>query len=196
MPEILTKTVIFEKPGKSNTSRTLEISQARASELNLKNILVATTMGDTGLLAAQMFRGCNVVVITHSTGFREPNMQEVSESKRKEIEAAGAKVLTCQHALGGVNRAVRRKFETYQLDEIIAHTLRTQGQGMKVVYEIALMAADAGLSPAGEAVLCIAGTGRGADTAVLLQPAHAHDFFDIKLLEILCHPAADHPGFH
>jgi len=30
--------------------------------------------------------------------------------------------------------------------------------------------------------------GQGADTAVLLQPAHAQDFFNLKILEILAKP--------
>ena len=45
---------------------------------------------------------------------------------------------------------------------------------MKVVLEIAAMAADAGLVRTDEDVICIGGTGRGADTAVVLQPNYVH----------------------
>jgi hypothetical protein len=62
------------------------------------------------------------------------------------------------------------------------------GEGMKVVYEIAVMAADAGLARTDEEIIAIAGTGRGADTAVVLKPANARDFFDIRVKEILCKP--------
>ena len=34
----------------------------------------------------------------------------------------------------------------------------------------------------------IAGTGRGADTAVVLKPVNTVDFFDIRIKEILCKP--------
>ena len=34
----------------------------------------------------------------------------------------------------------------------------------------------------------IAGTGRGADTAVVLTPAHAQDLFELKVHEIVCKP--------
>jgi hypothetical protein len=87
-----------------------------------------------------------------------------------------------------VGRAVRRRWDTYQLDEIIAQTFRTFGQGVKVCAEIALMAADAGLVRTGEPCIAVAGTGRGADTAVVLIPANAQDFFDLKILEILAKP--------
>jgi len=52
---------------------------------------------------------------------------------------------------------------------------------MKVVCEMALMAADAGLARTDEDVICIAGSGRGADTAVVLRPVNLIDFFDLKI---------------
>jgi len=188
MSEIAVPSVTFEQPGEHNTARTLEIARERADALGIRHVLVATTRGETGLQAARAFRGLHVVVVTHSTGFAAPNTQELSPERRAEIEAAGARVLTCQHALGGVNRAVRRALGTYELDEIIAYTLRIFGQGLKVCVEIALMAADAGLVPVGEPCLAIAGTGRGADTAVVLIPANAQGFFDLRILEVLAKP--------
>jgi hypothetical protein len=188
MSEIVVQSVYFEKLGKENTARTLEIAKQRADALGVKTILVATTRGDTGAQAAQLFQEYDVVVVTHSTGFKEANTQELTDENRAAIESAGAKVLTCQHAFGGVGRAVRRRWNTYQLDEIIAQTFRTFGQGVKVCAEIALMAADAGLVRTGEPCIAIAGTGRGADTAVVLIPANAQDFFDLKIMEILAKP--------
>ena len=188
MSEIVIQSVYFEKPGQENTARTLEVAKRRAEELGIKTILVATTRGDTGAQAAQSFQEYDVVVVTHSTGFKEPNTQELTEENRAAIESVGGKILTCQHAFGGVGRAVRRKWNTYQLDEIIAQTFRTFGQGVKVCAEIALMAADAGLVRTGEPCIAIAGTGRGADTAVVLIPANAQDFFDLKIIEILAKP--------
>ena len=188
MSEIVIQSIHFEKPGKENTARTLEIAKQRADELGVSTILVATTQGDTGAQAARLFQEYDVVVVTHSTGFKEANTQELTEENRATIESAGGKILTCQHAFGGVGRAVRRKWNTYQLDEIIAQTFRTFGQGVKVCAEIALMAADAGLVRTGEPCITIAGTGRGADTAAVLIPANAQDFFDLKIMEILAKP--------
>jgi hypothetical protein len=136
-----------------------------------------------------------VVAVTHSTGFKEANFQELTDENRALIESHGGKVLTCQHAMGGINRAIRKKLDTYQIDEIIAFTLRTFGEGMKVAFEITLMAADAGLVKTGEPAIAIAGTGRGADTAVLLLPANAQSFFDLKVLEVICMPSPKHPDF-
>ncbi len=188
MSETTVPAVYFEKPGPKNTARTLEIAKRRAEELGIGAVLVASTRGVTGVQAAQLFQGYDVVVVTHSTGFPGPNVQELTEENRAAIQAAGAQILTCQHAFGGVNRAVRKQLGTYLTDEIIAHTLRTFGEGMKVCFEIALMAADAGLVQVGEPCIAIAGTGRGADTAVVLVPAHAQQFFDLHVMEVLAKP--------
>jgi hypothetical protein len=194
MAEVESRTFYFEQPGRVNTERTLEIARARARELGLDTIVVASNSGETGVRAVQVFDGCKVIVVTHSTGFREPNLQELSDENRQAIEAAGGHVLTCQHALGGVNRAVRKKLNTYQLDEIIAYTLRILGQGVKVVAEMALMAADAGLVRTDTPVMAIAGSGRGADTAAVVVPTNAQTFFDLKIPEIVCRPSPEHPA--
>jgi hypothetical protein len=188
MSEIVVQSVYFAKPGRENTARTLEIAKQRAEELGIRTILVATTTGTTGVQAARLLQGFDVIAVTHSAGFGEPNAQELTEENRAAIETAGAKVLTCQHAFGGVGRAVRKKLGTFELDEIIAYTLRTFGQGVKVCAEITLMAADAGLARTGEPCIAVAGTGRGADTAVVLIPANAQQFFDLKFIEVLAKP--------
>ena len=186
--ETVTQTVYFEQPGPQNTARTLEIAHRRAEELGVRTILVATTRGETGVQAARLFQGYEVVVVTHATGFRGPNIQELLPENRRAIEEAGARILTCQHAFGGVSRAVRKKWGTYEIDEIVAQTLRIFGEGMKVTTEIALMAADAGLVRVGEPCIAIAGTARGADTAIVLKPANVQQFFDLRVMEILCKP--------
>lgn len=188
MSEITVQTIYFEEPGRHNTARTLEVARERAEQVGVHTVLVASTTGETGALAAQVLQGREVVVVTHSAGFGAPNQQELVPEHRTAIEAAGAKILTCQHAFGGVNRAVRRKLGTYLTDEIVAYTLRTFGEGVKVCLEIALMAADAGMVRVGEPCVAVAGTGRGADTAVLLVPANSQSFFDLRVMEVLAKP--------
>ncbi|MCP4537596.1 MAG: hypothetical protein GY832_10650 [Chloroflexi bacterium] len=188
MTETVVQSIYFAPPGPKNTARTLEIVKQRAKELDVRTILVASTRGETGVLTAQQFQGHDVVVVTHATGVRGPNVQELTDENRAAIEAAGAKILTCQHALAGISRAVRKKWGTYQIDEIVAQTLRIFGEGMKVCVEIALMAADAGLVRVGEPCIAIGGTGRGADTAVVLVPANVHQFFDLRVMEVLAKP--------
>lgn len=178
----------FVRAGQDNTDLVLQAARARAEDLGVRSVVVATTRGDTGARAAHVFEGYNLVVVTHSTGFKEANAQELTDENRAAIESMGGRILTCQHAFGGVGRAVRKKLSTYELEEIIAYTLRIFGQGMKVVCEITLMAADAGMIRVDEPAIVIAGTGRGADTAVVVMPANAQTFFDMRVMEVLCKP--------
>lgn len=181
----------YDQTGAENTERTLELVALRAAQLGTQHIVVASTTGETGLRAVRNLSapGREVIVVTHSAGFAAPNTQELTAENRAAIESAGARILTGQHAFGGLNRAIRRKLGTYELDEIVAFVLRNFSQGVKVACEITAMATDAGLVSAGEGVIAIGGTGRGADTAALILAANAQDFFDLRVLELLCMPS-------
>jgi len=194
MKELTSPITYFNQAGRDNAARTLEIALARAKQLNIQTIAVASTTGYTGALASDLFKDRRLVVVTHAQGYKGPNTQELTDENRTKIESNGGLILTAQHTFGGVNRAVRSKLGTYQLDEIIADVLRIFGAGMKVMIEICMMAADAGLIEVGKPTLAIAGTHRGADMAAILSPANSANFFDTKVLEILCMPAEGHPG--
>jgi hypothetical protein len=182
------KIVYFDKPGAENTEEVLRIAKKRAKELGIKTIVVATTVGNTAVRASEVFKGMKVVAVTHSAGFKGPNTQELTETNRKKILANGGLILTATHLFSGVSGAMRKNFNMHMIGAIIADTLRVMGQGMKVVIEISVMAADSGLVSVDEDIIVIAGSGRGADYAVVLKPVYSNDFFDLKIKEILCKP--------
>jgi hypothetical protein len=62
------------------------------------------------------------------------------------------------------------------------------GQGLKVCIEISVMAADAGLVKAGEDLIALGGTDKGADAAAVICPAHSQEFFRTKIREVICKP--------
>ena len=189
MPNYVWKTVYFEKPGPENTNETLRLAKERAESINIKNIVVASTTGATGVKVSEIFgEGYNLVVVTHVTGFREPNVQELTPENRAILEERGVKIVTAAHSFGGIGRAVHKKFGSVQIDGVIAQVLRLFGQGMKVACEVACMATDAGFIRTDEDAISIGGTSRGADTAILLRPSNTHTFFDMKIKEIICKP--------
>jgi hypothetical protein len=182
------KIVYFDKPGAENTEAVLRIVKMRSVELDTKTIIVATTVGDTAVRASEVFKGLKVIAVTHSAGFKAPNTQEFTEENRQKFTANGGIVLTTTHLFRGVSGAMLKQFNTHEIGVVIANTLRLLGQGMKVVVEISVMAADAGLVRTDEDVIVIAGSGRGADYAVVLKPVCSNDFFELKVKEILCKP--------
>lgn len=182
------KIIYFDQPGADNTEEVLRIAKKRAVELGIKTVVVATTFGDTAARASEILKGIKIVTVTHSAGFKVPNTSQMTEENRKKITQNGGVILTTTHLFSGVGAAWRTKFSTYLLGDIIANTLRMLGQGMKVVIETTVMAADAGLVRIDEDVIAIAGTGRGADYAVVLKPVNSGNFFDLRIKEILCKP--------
>ena len=62
-------------------------------------------------------------------------------------------------------------------------------QGTKVCVEIALMAAEHGYINPEEEVVVIGGSGHGADTAVVMEPAYAANMFETNIKAVLCMPA-------
>ncbi|MBN1161695.1 MAG: hypothetical protein JXA17_07110 [Dehalococcoidales bacterium] len=187
------KTVYFEKPGgEENTAKTLALAKAHADELGIKTVVVASTIGDTAVKAIDVFKGFKVIIVTHVTGMREPNTQTFTGENRKIVEEKGGIMVTAAHAFGAIHRSLGATggppIPTSAIGDIIAMTLRTFGQGMKVACEIAAMAADAGAVRTDEEIISIGGTGRGADTAVVLQPSNVHRFFNLRVKEIICKP--------
>lgn len=182
------ETVYFSEAGEINTDVTLKIAKERAEKLGIKTVVVASTRGETGVKASRLFQGYNLVVVPHHTGYRGPDVQELTHENKEKILKNGGKILITSHAFGSIGRAVRRKFNTYQVDEVIAATLKVFGQGTKVATEISIAAADAGLISVKEDIIAIGGTSRGADTALVIRPSNVFDFFNLKVKEIICKP--------
>jgi len=180
----------FETKGEVNTEETLNIAKERAKALRINQVVVASTYGGTGKKAVEVFRDTdiNLVIVTISSGFTREGWI-MPDSVRKELEAKGAKVLTCIHALGDdVSNAFTAKFGGHNPNEIVAEVLRRFSQGMKVAVEIAIMAAEAGLIDVNQEAIAIGGTDRGADTAIVVKPAYARDFLSFEIKEILAKP--------
>lgn len=178
----------FEKPGKDCTAQTVELALKAAKEENISTIVVASGSGYTARFfkeAAQ--NGMKVVVVTHANGYKEPGSQELSPEVRKELEDCGMQVVTTSHVLSGAERGLSTRMKGIYPVEIMAYTLRMFGQGTKVCVECTVMALDCGAIQPGP-VVCVAGTGGGADTAWVLRPAHAQDILGTKLDKLICKP--------
>ncbi len=191
---MMTKKILyFDTASKSNTEATLKAALERAKELGLKDIVVASSTGATGVLACEIFKGFKVTVVTTQVGIIEPGVRQLTDENEKKILELGGKILTCTHALAGAERAIRTKWNTMEPVEIIAQALKIFGQAAKVCVETVIMTADAGSIPLDRAVIAVAGTNRGADTAFVVKPVHANNLFSMVVREIICKPRGPMP---
>lgn len=177
----ISKIVYFDSAESQNTDKTLELAKERAEALRINDIVVASSTGATGVKASVVFKGFNLVVVGSV-------FKKMEKENKDKLTAAGVKVFTASHVLSGVERAIRRKWNTLGTLEIMSHCLRLFGEGTKVCLEIATMAVDSGFTSADKDIIAISGTSGGADTALVIRPAHAHNFFDSFVKEIIAKP--------
>ncbi|MHA1680692.1 MAG: pyruvate kinase alpha/beta domain-containing protein [Promethearchaeota archaeon] len=189
----------FEKGG-NHTKEVLDhVRKILENRQDITDVIVATTRGETGLLACETFdpNKYNVVAVTHSDGFGGANKQELKDDNRKKIVDAGGTVLTATHAFSGAETGISKKLAggvVFPVELFARLTRMILGDGVKVCMEIALMAADAGLIPDVEKdIICIAGTGAGADTACIMKPAYSRMMTGLKVKQILCKPEIARP---
>ena len=181
------KVTYFEKVGKENTEPTLKLALERARARGIKKVVMASTVGATAQLAARLWKdeGIKLIVVPHQANFMGLNFDP---EIRKELENQGHTV-----HLGTMLFHTDSLYGT-QAPTVLANMLRTFSQGMKVCVEIVLMAADGGHVEVGEKVVIIAGSGRGADTAVVALASTSNHLFDLHIQEIICKPLQTKQG--
>ena len=183
--------VLFEKAGTQNTDETLRIALTKAKELG-SPIVVASTIGPTAErvleLAKETGFGGPVVIVRGVSNKGRKGVNLMPAEVKKSLEERGATVVTAAHALSTGERAFSSKYKgTYPL-EIMADTLRTLGQGVKVAFEISVMALEADAIPFGTPVVACGGTHRGVDAALVITPCYSAAILDTVGHEILCKP--------
>jgi len=179
----------FEKAGPHNTDDVLKKVCEYAEKNHITHIVVASKTGSTAEKLLNIVSDkYKIICVAYHVGFYEPGKSSINNDKRVLLEERGVPVLITTHLMAGLDRACRIKFGGVYPAEIIASALRIFGQGVKVCVEVAGMALDAGLIPYGKEVVAVAGSGTGADAAISIVPAHAKNFFDTKVKEIICKP--------
>lgn len=176
------KIVYFETAGKEHTSEVLKLVRERAQARGITKVVLASTRGDTARAAVDAFAGSDIrlVVIPHQFGFRE--RQTFPQELISELEKKGHRV----HF--GTMLFHTDDFYGVRTPRLMATLLRTFCQGIKVCVEITLMACDGGCIASGEKVITVAGTGAGADTAVVVTSAPTTRLADLHIHEIICKP--------
>ena len=172
------------------TQETIKKAVDYAKENNIKNIVVATTTGGN-LTYLEDEKDLHIVGVTNAY---DQGQNQMREEVRKHFEEAGMDIVTAGHALSGAERCFSTYFGGYGPTEIVANTLRMFSQGVKVCVEVSTMALDAGKIPYQEKIVAIAGSGRGADTVVLLTPSYTKSILDTKVHKIIEMPGIEKIG--
>ncbi len=173
----------FEDVKQDNTLMTFQIAADKLKELNIQKLVLASTKGETAKRAMEFFKdsGVQLIVVAHQYGFSSQDNLFPQELV-KQLRNNGHEVYF------GTMLFHTEKLYANNTPTIIADFLRCFSEGVKVCYEITLMATDGGLLRLGESVIAIAGTGAGADTAMVMQAASTRSLNKLKVNELLCKP--------
>lgn len=172
----------FKELSPENTQEVFQLVKERMHALAIDKLVLASTTGATAEKALRFFQGegIKLIVVPHQYGFREQNAFPLELVKT--LRDAGHEV-HFSTMLFHTERLYRS-----EAPGLMADLLRCFSQGVKVCFEIVMMAADGGLLEPGEPVIAMAGTGRGSDTALVMQAAPSNQLKKLRVNEILCKP--------
>ena len=183
--------VLFKNAGKQNTAEVVRLALQRAAELDCP-IVAASTMGVTAdaLLTAAEAQGFKnkIVIVRGCSGKARGGANLMKPEIKEALLARGAAIVTTAHLLSAGERGLSSKYRGIYPLELMADTLRCFGQGTKVCFEASVMALDADEIPYGVPVVAMGGSHRGADTAVVITPAHSSFLLETVIHEIICKP--------
>lgn len=176
------KIVYFEKPGVGNTEETLRLAVERAQARGIKKIVLASTRGDTARLAAERLAGTGITMTVIPYQYSGGREQRFPLELKESLEKQG------HHVHFATSLFATENLYGSPIPRVMAFLLRTFSQGMKVCVEMMLMVVDGGFVASGEQVIAIAGSGRGADTAIVAIAASSRNLPDLHIMEIICKP--------
>ena len=180
------ETIYFEEGGEEHTKVTLEAAKKAAEELGIKYVVVASTSGETGVKAAELFvnSGIQLIVVGHQIGFPRPTIQQFKKENLNRIQDLGGLVNLGTDVI--TNSIRRRQKLGHSPLSYITQTLITMK--VKVNLEIIAKACDIGDLPVNELCISVAGSHEGADTALVFLSNDSANILDIKPREIIAIP--------
>ena len=177
------KVIYFEDIRSENTINVFESVKDRLNKGGIQKLVLASTTGVTAKKALEFFKDTDVklIVVPHQYDFyRETN--RFPQDLVKTLRETGHEV-----HFGTMLFHTDRLYGT-DVPTVMANLLRCFSQGVKVCFEIVLMATDGGHLTKGERIIAIAGTGRGSDTALVMQASSSQNLKKLRVNEIICKP--------
>jgi len=156
----------FDLPGPENTDEVLELVKKRAEEAGIRIVVLASTRGDTAKKAIETLNGNKLIIVGIGREKFSVDIMKTAQEKRFPV--------------------IFSRETDYHYTEEMKTAFRRFGQGMKVSVEDVVIASRREVLKEDVDVISLAGTSRGADTAIIIKSAK--DFSSVKIREIICMP--------
>lgn len=197
--EELTRTYFFEGPGAANTAKVTRAIRRRLREGDVKNVLVASESGQLALSLAKALAPASVICVTYDPATR--HRYQKPELRKEELLRQGIVVVDTVPEPLGRELTFRNWWEKetvtlagHGADLFWMTLICVGGHGLRTAVEIVFTAVEAGAIPVGERVISAAGTGWGADSALVMRASRFEDAVGddpakrMKIEEILAMP--------
>lgn len=197
----------FESVGEENTNEVIKTVVDRAEEGGIEAVIVASISGKTSVKVAEQLkkRGLRIKVICISgppswKKYPEYKFPLIKEEMRKRLDALGIKVINdVEEPFKPItfrNWWEKKTVEVFrpEADLFWMSLICVGGHGFRTAVEVVFMAEEAEVINKGEMVISIAGTGTGADTAIVMKTSRFEDAVGVdpekrmKIYEILAMP--------
>ncbi|MFP3879858.1 MAG: hypothetical protein ACLFVA_02750 [Dehalococcoidia bacterium] len=180
----------FEEPGAENTGWVIEAVSRRLEGGEVSKVIIASTSGNTAVEFARSLRGRAELTCVSEAPYRREWGEEwpcLKEEFRQELERLGVTIIDRVPYVFHSSILESAKDSGAFPERVVRETLYSFGQGMKVAVEVALTAVSCGYVTPYEDVIGVGGSGKGADTAIVLRATYPASLFDkdpVKRLEI------------
>jgi len=192
----------FDKPGPENTDSVAQAVRERVKERDVKHVVVASISGRTALKFAQELKGASVSVVCVSgyAGWLTQHGVEypfVRGEVREKLERLGVTIVdrTPSAFSGDTIDYGLARYGYIPPSWVASETLQALGgYGLKTAVEVLLMATDCSAVPSLVDIIAVAGTDKGADTAIVARSTFSTWMFSsdsakrFQVLEILAMP--------
>jgi hypothetical protein len=194
-----TKVCFFDRPGPQNTEEVLQAVEDRLKRGDINKILVASESGRLALRVKQAFPDREVVCVTYNRRTRlEYDKPALMKEKLKEegvvIVDKFEEPLTRPLMFRNWWERKTIKVKGEEADLFWMTLICVGGHGFRTCVEIVFMAVEAGAVDEGEKAISLAGTGWGADAAIIVKASRFEDAVGehpekrLKIDEILAMP--------
>jgi len=192
----------FETPGPHNTDKVVEAVKERIKEGDVKHVVVASISGKTALRFAEELRamGVSIVCVSGYAGWLTQHGVEypfVRGDVREKLERLKVAIVdrTPSAFSGDTIDYGLARYGYIPPSWVASETLQALGgYGLKTAVEVLLMATDCSAVPPSVDVIAVAGTDKGADTAIVTRSTFSTWVFSsdsakrFQVLEILAMP--------
>lgn len=189
----------FDTPGADNTRFVVEAVSQRLEAGGTTKVIVASTSGETAVEFVHKLKGKAEFFCVSGAPYRREwgeGWPCIKEEYRQELDRLGVTVIDKAPYVFHSSVLEAAEWSGAFAERLVKETLYCFGQGMKVAVEVVLMAVAGGYVTPYEDVISIGGSGKGADTAIVLRATYPACIFDkdpskkLEIKEIIAMPVS------